>query len=68
MISPDNSDAPERYGWPINDWAKAAGISRASAYVLLGNKDLKSVKYRSRRLITTHPRDWLRSLANGEAA
>lgn len=59
----------ERYGWPVNDWAKATGISRASVYNLLAEDRIQSVKYLNKRLITTHPRDFLASLAGqGHAA
>ncbi len=50
----------ERYGWSVNDWAAAAGISRASVYELLPN--LETVKFGGKRLILTHPKDWLQSL------
>lgn len=60
-------DTAERYGWPVNDWAKAAGISRASVYNLLAENKLESVKYLSKRIITTHPREFLDSLKGAAA-
>lgn len=60
MTHTDNTT--ERFGWPVNDWAKAAGISRASVYNLLTEKKLDSVKYLNKRLIVTHPREFLESL------
>lgn len=62
------SDARDRFGWPVNDWAAAVGISRASAYNLMTEGKIQSVKYLSKRLIITHPREFLASLARGEAA
>lgn len=56
----------ERYGWPVKDWAAAAGISRASVYNLLAEKKIASVKYLAKRIITTHPREFLESLRGGE--
>jgi hypothetical protein len=55
-------DTAERLGWPVSDWAKAAGISRASVYNLLAENKIQSVKYLSKRIITTHPREFLESL------
>lgn len=55
-------EALDRYGWPVDDWAHATGISRASVYNLLGEHRVESVKFGGKRLITTHPRDFLRSL------
>lgn len=56
----EHQQQAERYGWSVKDWANAAGISRASVYEILG--DLESVKFGDRRIILTHPADWLRSL------
>jgi hypothetical protein len=59
----DASDhTAERYGWPVNDWARASGISRASVYELLAAEALETVKFGGKRLILTHPRAWLESL------
>jgi predicted DNA-binding transcriptional regulator AlpA len=60
MVHTDNTT--ERYGWPVNDWAHAAGISRASVYELLSSETLETVKFGGKRLILTHPRAWLESL------
>jgi hypothetical protein len=62
-----NNIASERFGWSVNDWAAAAGISRASVYELLGEDKLETVKFGGKRLILTHPRAWLISL-HGVAA
>ncbi|MEO5375636.1 MAG: hypothetical protein H7840_15430 [Alphaproteobacteria bacterium] len=68
MLGTQSTDIDrDRYGWSINDWAKSTGISRASAYNLLAEGKITSVKYHSKRIVTTHPRDFLASLA-GEAA
>ena len=62
MSETEIQDPPiaERYGWSVNEWAAAAGISRASVYEIMPT--LESVTFGRRRLITTHPADWLRSL------
>lgn len=57
----------DRFGWPVSAWAQAAGISRASVYNLLADGKLDSVKFGARRLITTHPRDFLAGLAAQKA-
>lgn len=51
-----------RYGWPVIDWAAAAGISRASTWNLIKENRVESVKFLSRRLVLTHPKDFLLSL------
>ncbi len=53
----------EQFAWSVSDWAHATGISRASVYNLLGEDKLESVKFGCRRLITTHPRDFIDRLA-----
>lgn len=57
----------ERYAWAVSDWAHAAGISRASVYNLMSDGKIESVKYGGKRLITTHPRDFLASLASSKS-
>ena len=57
----------KKYGWKVNEWAEAAGISRAKTYLLLADGTISSVKLGAARIITTHPRDFLDSLG-GEAA
>ena len=52
----------ERYGWSVNEWAHAVGVSRASVYNLMAEDKLESVKFGFKRLITTHPRDFITSL------
>jgi excisionase family DNA binding protein len=52
----------DRFGWPVNDWADATGVSRASVYNLLAQNKIESVKFGGKRLITTHPKDFLESL------
>ena len=53
----------ERYGWSINDWSRAAGISRSSIYELIAEQKVETTKFGGKRIILTHPRDWLRSLS-----
>lgn len=57
------SDFPEeRFGWSILAWGKAVGISRGSVYNLISAGRIDTVKFGVRRLIVTHPRDFLASL------
>ena len=58
----DMNKSNDRFGWSINDWAAAAGISRASTYELMTAGSIESVKFGAKRLITTHPKTWLDSL------
>ena len=53
----------ERCGWSPADWSTAAGISRSSTYELIAAGSIESVRFGQRRIITTSPRDWLRSLS-----
>lgn len=57
-----NTQVHDRYGWPVNDWSKATGISRSSVYILIDENKIASVKHGAKRIITTHPRDYLASL------
>jgi len=50
-----------RFGWPIADWAAAVGLCRASVYNLLDDGAIDSAKVGKRRLILTHPRDFLQT-------
>ncbi len=52
----------QRLGWPVKDWAAAAGIGRSTIYELISEGSIKSVKFRSKRLIITSPAEWLQSL------
>lgn len=61
MNKPSNTS--ERAGWPVEEWAHAAGIGRSLAYVLLQRNEITSVKIGKRRIITTAPRDFLARLA-----
>ena len=61
-MSQTNTKSTERFGWSVNDWAAAAGISRASVYELLSEHSLETVKFGGKRLILTHPKSWLESL------
>lgn len=56
------SNAEDRFGWPVTDWSKSAGISRASVFQLIADDKIKSVKFGKKRIITTHPREFLASL------
>lgn len=52
----------ERFGWQVNPWCAAVGISRSTAYELIAEGKIASVAVGKRRIITTHPRDFLASL------
>ena len=52
----------QQFGWRVNSWAAAVGISRASVYELIAEKKINSVKFGGARIITTHPADFLASL------
>lgn len=59
----DTNATIDRIGWPVNEWAYAAGMSRASAWGLIKQRKIESVKFGVKRLIVTHPRDFLAGLA-----
>ena len=52
----------DRYGWPVKDWAFAVGISRSTAWNLLKEGRISSVSIGVKRIITTHPAEYLESL------
>jgi hypothetical protein len=52
-----------KIGWRIPEWMDAVGISRSQTYELLADKSIDSVKLGSARIITTHPAEFLASLA-----
>jgi hypothetical protein len=52
----------QKFGWRVNEWSTAVGISRASVYELLAAKTIASVKFGGARIITTQPKDFLASL------
>ena len=56
----ENNIPAKKFGWSVKEWAEAAGISRASVYELL--PALQTRKFGGKRIILTHPRDWLQSL------
>lgn len=54
------SDTEEpRAGWRIEAWAKAVGISRAQAFVLVRKGAVRSAKVGSSRIILEPPREFL---------
>jgi predicted DNA-binding transcriptional regulator AlpA len=63
MDSQKEKAKSERFAWPVTDWAHAVGLSRASVYNLLNDRRIASVKFGGKRLITTHPRDFVASLS-----
>jgi hypothetical protein len=54
----------EKFGWRISEWGPAVGISRARVFELIQQGNIESVKDGAARIITTHPRDYLSTLAN----
>ena len=58
---------PNKIGWRINEFCDDAGISRSSAYELIADGRIKSVKYGAARIIVTPPNEFLASLAKSEA-
>ncbi len=59
-----SGDSSQKFGWRINEWGAAVGLGRASVYELIAAKTIASVKFGGARIITTHPRDFLSSLAS----
>ena len=57
----------QKFGWRVGEWSRAVGCSRSSTYELIAGKRIASVKFGGARIITTHPADFLASLAD-EAA
>ena len=51
-----------RLSWPVNDWRNVTGLGRTTIYKLMAEGQIESVKVGAKRLITTHPRDFLNSL------
>jgi hypothetical protein len=56
-----------KVGWRVSEWAPAVGLSRATVFNLLNDGAINSVKSGNARIITTSPRDYLKSLG-GEVA
>jgi hypothetical protein len=50
-------------GWTVAQWSGASGLSRATTFNLLRDGKIRGVKFGARRLITTTPQEFLRSLA-----
>lgn len=67
MTTKHDDKPQDRFAWSVNDWATAAGISRASVYNLMAAGKIESVTFGKKRLVTTHPKDFLDSLKS-EAA
>lgn len=53
----------DKFGWSVNNWSAAADVSRSSTYELIADNKIKSVKFGGKRIILTHPREFLESLA-----
>lgn len=60
--------ADDKFGWRVSEWASATGLARSRIYELMADDRIASVKFGGARIITTHPRDFLASLASKVAA
>lgn len=58
----------ERHGWSILDWATATGVGRTTTYNLLKAGRIQAVKFGSRNIIVTSPREFLATLPAARAA
>lgn len=58
----ETNKAAERFGWSVNDWSHATGISRSSTYELIAAEKIETTKFGFKRIIITHPRAFLASL------
>jgi len=56
----------EKFGWRVPEWAKSVGLSRAYVYELMKDGRIRSVKADTARIITTHPQEYLASLAGSQ--
>jgi hypothetical protein len=59
---------PNKVAWSVKHWCADTDTSPAYAYELIAAKRIDSVKLGGKRLITTAPKDFIASLAAGEAA
>lgn len=59
---------PDKCGWRVGEWADDVGVSRSYTYELLAAGKISSVKLGAIRIITTAPRDYLRSLESPDRA
>lgn len=55
-------------GWSVEDWSKATSICRSNVFQLIQRGAIKSVLFGKRRIITTHPAQFLASLSGEGAA
>lgn len=53
---------PVRFGWSVKDWCSATGLGRTLVYEFMAEGQIESVKCGVKRIITTHPKDFLNSL------
>ena len=58
----------KKYGWRVSEWSTAVGCSRGRTHQLISAGVIGSVLFGASRIITTHPEDFLASLADSEAA
>ena len=55
--------ATPKVGWRIPEWSGATGVSNSTTNELIAAKRIDSVKLGWARIITTSPRDFLKTLA-----
>ena len=58
---------PEKVGWRPLEWARAVGLSRATAYNLMRDGRIDSVKFGWTTIIVTKPSEFLASLRDDGA-
>ena len=60
---------PVKFGWSVLEWSAATGLGRTLTYAKIKTKEIETAKVGDRRIILTHPVDFLRRFAvTGEAA
>ena len=52
----------QKFGWRVDEWKDAVGVGHTMIFQLLRERKIQSVKAGGRRLILTHPADFLNSL------
>jgi hypothetical protein len=58
---------PNQVAWSVRNWCADADLGRAYVYELLAAKKLASVKVGGKRLITTPPATFLKSLSGDDS-
>src|SRR5262245_46405241 len=53
---------PNKVGWRVKEWCRDAALSPATAYILIADGRIESVKHGKARIILTPPKEYLESL------